>query len=220
MHRANRITAMVLGISLMSGTAYAMQNTPDPELHHIQTEWAHIVYQMHGHDAQVDAIEALKKEATKYVADNPNDPEALLWEGIVTSEHASIASVFHQLGLAKDARDIFDKVLKMDPGGVNGAAQMSLGVLYYRVPGFPIGFGDDDTARKDLQFALSKDPDGLDANYFYGDFLAEQGDEAQARTVLKHALEAPVNKDRPVWDAGRRAEVRELISKIDKDTKS
>ena len=220
MHRANRITAMVLGISLMSGTAYAMQNTPDPELHHIQTEWAHVVYQVKGHEAQVDAIEALKKEAAQYVADNPDDPQALLWEGIVTSEHAAIASVFHQLGLAKDARDIFKQVLKIDPTGVNGAAQMSLGVLYYRVPGFPIGFGDDDTARKDLQFALAKDPDGLDANYFYGDFLVEQGDEAQARKVLKHALEAPVSKDRPVWDAGRRTEVRELIAKIDKDMKS
>ena len=214
--KSARFAALALSACLMSSAAHA----DDSELHHIKTEWAHIVYQVHGHDQQVNAIAVLQQEAKTYVAQHPENAEAVLWEGIVTSEYAAIASVFHQLGLAKDARDIFNHALELDPSGVNGAVQMSLGVLYYRVPGFPIGFGDDDTAKKDLLFALSKDPDGLDANYFYGDFLMEQGDYRQARTVLEHALGAPVDKSRPVWDAGRRAEVSALIANATKELKS
>lgn len=215
-----KLFALALGAFLSGGVAHADQARPDDGLHHIETEWARIVYRVKGHDEQVHAIEALQQEAADYVAAHPGDARALLWEGIVTSEHAAIASVFHQLGLAKDARDIFNKALSIDPSGVDGAAQMSLGVLYYRVPGFPIGFGDDDLARKDLLFALSKAPAGLDANYFYGDFLVEQGDYEQARKVLSRALEAPVDNDRPIWDAGRRAEVKELIAKVDAHLKS
>ena len=90
---------------------------------------------------------------------------------------------------------------------------MSLGVLYYKVPGSPIGFGDTDKARKLLKEALAQDPGGLDANYFYGDFLLDQGDKAGARAFLQKALRAPHDGTRPVWDAGRRREVQALLAK-------
>jgi Tfp pilus assembly protein PilF len=93
---------------------------------------------------------------------------------------------------------------------------MSLGVLYYRVPGWPVAFGNDEKARQFLKDALSMDPDGLDANYFYGDFLIEQGDYRKADAVLRRALDAPHDPDRPVWDAGRRAEVQEALARADR----
>ena len=46
------------------------------------------------------------------------------------------------------------------------------------------------------------DPNGLDANYFYGDFLIKRGEIDKAKAVLAHALEAPPDPARPVWDAG------------------
>lgn len=91
---------------------------------------------------------------------------------------------------------------------------MSLGVLYYKVPGSPIGFGDDDRARRLLREALALDPNGLDSNYFYGDFLYDQGDSAGAKSYLQKALRAPHDATRPVWDAGRRREVQALLVKI------
>lgn len=210
----------ILGATLTSGAVSAQQMTPNDELLHIKTEWARIVYQVKDSGQQVDDIEALQGEAAKYVDAHPTNAEAILWEGIVTSEHAALANVFQQLGLAKDARDLFNRSIAIDPAGVNGAAQMSLGVLYYRVPGSPFGFGDDALARQDLEYALSKDPSGLDANYFYGDFLIEQGEYDKARMVLSKALQAPVSADRPVWDAGRRGEVKELLAKIDRHEKA
>jgi cytochrome c-type biogenesis protein CcmH/NrfG len=89
---------------------------------------------------------------------------------------------------------------------------MSLGVLYYEVPGSPIGFGDKAKAKMLLKQALAVDPNGLDANYFYGDFLLDQGDKAGAKSYLQKALRAPHDPSRPAWDAGRRREVQALLA--------
>ena len=61
--------------------------------------------------------------------------------------------------------------------------------------------------------ALQLDPDGLDANYFMGDYMLDQGDKAAARGYLQKALRAPHDTDRPAWDAGRRREVQALLVK-------
>ena len=47
---------------------------------------------------------------------------------------------------------------------LDGSAYNSLGVLYYKVPGWPVGFGDKAKARELLQKALAINPKGIDAN--------------------------------------------------------
>lgn len=175
--------------------------------------WAHIVYEVRGSSTQTKALDALAKQAAVIVARNPGKAEPLLWQGIVTSEQANRANFLHKLGLATKARDIIARAYAINPRAANGGAAMSLGVLYFKVPGSPIGFGDDDKARKLLKEALALDPGGLDANYFYGDFLLDQGDAKGARSFLQKALRAPHDTARPVWDAGRRREVQALLAK-------
>jgi tetratricopeptide (TPR) repeat protein len=186
----------------------------DGDVGHIESEWARIKYRVADHDEQLREIEALANEAAAIVARYPKRAEPLLWEGIVTSEEAAMAGMFRQLGLATAALRIFQQAEAIDPTASHGAVLMSIGVVYYRVPGFPIGFGDDRKARHYLETALAMDPDGLDANYFYGDFLIEQGDYAKAKSVLVHALGAAPNPARSIWDAGRRADVQALIEKV------
>nr|WP_053000342.1 tetratricopeptide repeat protein [Sphingomonas sp. Y57] len=180
----------------------------------INDNWARISYQMNGSSHQTAALDQLAHQADVIVARYPGQAEPLLWQGIVVSEQANRANIFHKLGLATRARDILARAYAINPRAGNGGAAMSLGVLYYKVPGSPIGFGDSGRARQLLQQALALDPDGLDANYFWGDFLYDQGDKAGARTALLKALRAPHDADRTVWDAGRRGEVRALLKKI------
>ena len=184
------------------------------DVHRLDDEWARIAYQLTDKDEQLKEIDDLAKEAATVVARYPGRAEPLLWEGIITSEEAGMASVFDQLGLATDARTMFEKAQAIDPYALNGAVLMSLGVIYYRVPGFPIGFGSDRKARGFLEAALAMDPNGLDANYFYGDFLAEQGEYAKAKAALGRALAAPPNAARPIWYKGRRAEVQALLTQL------
>src|SRR5664279_5126846 len=87
-----------------------------------------------------------------------------------------------------DARDILEMVEKTDPAAMDAGAPTALGLLYDQVPGFPIGFGDKVKARFYLQEAVRYAPNGLDANYFYGDFLYRNGEQAEAVKVLQHAL--------------------------------
>lgn len=175
--------------------------------------WAHITYEVKGSSTQTKALDKLAKEAATIVARYPGQAEPLLWQGIIVSEQANRANFFHKLGLATKARDILQKAYSIDPKAAQGGAAMSLGVLYYKVPGSPLAWGDDDKAGRLLKQALALDPDGLDANYFYGDYLLDQGDKAGARTHLQKALRAPRDPNRPVWDAGRRREVRALLAK-------
>jgi len=175
--------------------------------------WAHITYEVRGSSTQTKALDQLSRQAATVVARYPGRAEPLLWQGIIVSEQANRANMFHKLGLATRARDLIAKAYAIDPRAAQGGAALSLGVLYYKVPGSPLAWGDDERAAKLLKQALALDPSGLDANYFYGDYLLDQGDKNGARAYLQKALRAPHDGSRPVWDAGRRNEVRALLAK-------
>jgi len=103
--------------------------------------------------------------------------------------------------------------VKINGDALNGSAYTSLGALYYKVPGWPLGFGDHDKAAEYLRKALALNPDGIDPNFFYGELLLEDGDSAKAMLYLQKALAATPRPDRPVADAGRRGEISALIAK-------
>ncbi|MCB2079686.1 MAG: tetratricopeptide repeat protein [Novosphingobium sp.] len=205
--------AATLAAMLMTATPTIASASMSDDVKAINDGWAHITYEVKGSSTQTKALDKLAKDAASTVARYPGKAEPLLWQGIVVSEQANRANMFHKLGLAKRARDIIAKAYAIDPRAANGGAAMSLGVLYYKVPGSPIGFGDKEKAKQLLKQALALDPNGLDANYFYGDYLLDQGDTAGARSYLQKALKAPHDVSRPAWDAGRRREVRALLAK-------
>lgn len=201
---------MVLaGIMAMPLWAQDMQ----AELAQIQQRWAQIQYQLPEDDKE-KAFEALAKEAETFVADYPGRAEPLIWQGIVLSTYAGAKGGLGALGLVKEARASLEAALKIAPEALDGSAYTSLGSLYYQVPGWPLGFGDDEMARKYLQKSLAINPDGIDANYFFGDFLAEQDEPQRARVYLEKVLAAPPRPGREVADAGRRAEAELLLDDL------
>lgn len=216
-----RWAALMCSAALAIASAATASNNPamDAAVKRINDQWAHIRYQVHDRDQQYRELGALAGQAAQVAARYPGRAEPLLWQGIVTSEEAARASVLHQLGLARQAREILERAQAIDATASDGGVKMSLGVLYYRVPGFPIGFGSTAKARALLEAALRQDPAGLDNNFFYADFLNDEGQPAKARLYAARALQAPVNPARPVWDAGRRAELRALLAKIDAKTR-
>ncbi len=205
---------VAIAAALLVTTPTAAFAAMSDDVKSINDNWAHIAYEVQGSSTQTKALDKLEKQAAELVARYPGKAEPLLWQGIVTSEQANRANIFHRLGLAKKARAILSKAYAIDPKAANGGAAMSLGVLYYKVPGSPIGFGDKDKAQRLLKEALALDPNGMDANYFYADYLYDQGEKAAAKSYALKALRAPHDPDRPAWDAGRRREVRALIKKI------
>ncbi|MEO6389226.1 MAG: tetratricopeptide repeat protein [Croceibacterium sp.] len=184
------------------------------EVRAINNSWAHIAYELRGSRGQGPALAQLEAQSEALVLRYPGQADPLVWQGVVVAEQANTASFLRKLGFASRARDLFTKAYDINPRAANGGAALGLGVLYYKVPGSPLGFGDKVKARRLIREALAIAPDSLDANFFYGDFLYGQGDKAGAKVVLQKALRAPRDSSRPVADAGRRADVNAVLRKI------
>lgn len=184
----------------------------------LQHEWAKIKYQMPDEDRQLEVIHQLEEQAHKISDSYPARPEPKIWEGIILSTDAGIVKGLSALGKVKAAKKLFEEAMQINPNALDGSAYTSLGSLYYQVPGWPIGFGDDDKAEKSLKTALQINPNGIDANFFYGDFLMQDDRYDEAKTYFERAMQAPDRPDRPLADAGRRQEIRAKLSEITQKT--
>jgi len=186
----------------------------------IQQEWAIANYQTTDESARGDAFAALVEHAAAFREQYPARAEAVAWEGIVLSTYAGEVSALNAMKYAKAARVALDRAEKIDATALGGGIYASLGALYSKVPGGFMGFGDDERAAQYFEKALAIDPDNIDNNYFFGEFLLDQGEYARAHAVLEHALAAPTVTDRPVFDAGRRQEIRALLSTAERKASS
>lgn len=178
----------------------------------IRNEWDAANYGTTAKSARSDAFAALVEHAAVFRAQYPDRAEAVGWEGIVLSTYAGEVGPMSAMKYAKAARAALETAEKLDPTALGGGIYASLGALYSKVPSGFMGFGDDELAARYFEKALAVDPDNIDNNYFFGEFLLDQGHYARARAVLEHALEAPVAADRPAFDSGRRAEIRALLA--------
>lgn len=199
-------TALLVGIAVAGEPATSSVNQ-------VRDRWAQINYQLPKPQREA-AFEELLHQSEKIRQATPRDAAALIWEGIVLSSLAGEKGGMGALGLVKRARADFEAAIKLDASALDGAAYTSLGALYYQVPGWPLGFGDDAAARTMLRKGLAIDPDGIDANYFYADFLRDQKDWAGARTAFQKALAAPARPGREVADAGRRQEAQAKLKEV------
>jgi tetratricopeptide (TPR) repeat protein len=178
----------------------------------IQQEWAQIRYEREPAD-RAKLYEALVLKAHRLVQAQPNRSEPLIWQGIVVSSLAGEKGGLGALGLAKQAKALYEDAIRIDGNVLDGSAYNSLGVLYYKVPAWPLGFGDKGKARELLQKALAINPSGIDANYFYAEYLVETGQRGDAIPYLERALTAPARAGRQLADDGRRAEARQLLDR-------
>ena len=178
----------------------------------LQRDWERIRYQSPAAERE-KAFEALSAKAHKVSESFPGRAEPLVWEGIIVSSWAGEKGGLGALGLVKQAKALYESAIAIDGNALEGSAYNSLGVLYYKVPGWPIAFGDKAKAKELLQKALAINPNGIDANFFYGEYLVETRHPQEAVPYLERALQAPPRPGRQVADTGRREEARDLLAK-------
>lgn len=202
---ATLLAALALGTAVRAAPV-------DDDVAQLQREWDSIKYKSPAaqHAAQ---FEQLAGRAQQVVARYPDRAEPLVWQGIIVSSLAGAKGGLGALSLAKQAKAQYEAALKIAPEALGGSAYNSLGVLYYKVPGWPIGFGDKAKAKELLQKALAINPQGIDANFFYAEYLVETGHNSEAVGYLEKALAAPARPGRELADAGRRDEVRALLAR-------
>jgi tetratricopeptide (TPR) repeat protein len=209
-----KLSTVILLLTTTLSTSVAFADLAD-----FQLRWATANYSAVG-EVQEQQFEALIADIGSALTAQPDNPELLIWKGIIESTYAGKVSGLSALGLVKSARDALETAININPNALQGSAYTSLGALYYQVPSWPIAFGSDKKARRFLTKALEVNPDGIDSNYFYGAFLYEEEDFIGAKSALERALQAPARPDRQLADKGRREEIRELLAKLPPGTSS
>jgi tetratricopeptide (TPR) repeat protein len=210
---AKAVQRVVLTVLALFALAVTPAAAASPELARLQREWSEIKYKT-PRESQEQAFSALARVSESLVARNPGDVELLIWHGIIESSQAGAKGGLGALALVKNAKKAFERAIEINAAALEGSALTSLGSLYYQVPGWPIGFGDDKKALEFLKKGLEANPDGLDSNFFYGDFLFRSGDLGAAEAVLRKALRAPARSGRALADEGRRGEIEDLLRRI------
>ncbi|CAI8879030.1 MULTISPECIES: tetratricopeptide repeat protein [Pseudomonas] len=207
------IACLLLGA--LSQSVWALDAADQQRLNSIQQSWAHIQYEL-PEGQRTAAFEKLAAQASSFKQERQTVAEAWIWSGIVTSSWAGAQGGLGALGKVKDAKADLEKALALDPKALQGSAYTSLGALYDRVPGWPIGFGDADKAEQLLKLALQMNPNGIDSLYFWGDHLYRQKRYVEARAALQKALLAAPRPGRESADAGRRKEIETLLVDVNK----
>lgn len=183
------------------------------EYRQLQDRWAEANYQMQGKE-QLQAFEQLSRQADDLKTRFPDSAGVWIWSGIVKSTFAGAKGGLGALSIAKESRRDLEKALALDSQALDGSAYTSLGTLYYSVPGWPVGFGDEDKAEALLSQALKLAPENIDANYFYAEFKRKQKDFATAREYYLKAQAAPARAGREVADAGRQTEISTALAAL------
>lgn len=207
--------SLLLALSVSYGTASIAGDALPPEVSELRAAWDEANFVLRG-DIQKTTIHELVESCTPLLENLPENQSALIWCGIVKSSYAGHAGALSAMKYAKAARVDLEAALELGEGEMAGAANTSLGTLYFKVPGWPIGFGNEDKARELLEAGLAANPQDLDANFFMADFLIEEGEWDEAQSYLDAASAAPLTPGRESAYQGRQKEIAALLEIIAK----
>lgn len=197
----------VLVLSPLTATAF------EGELFSLKNRWEHTVTEMPANERE-NTLKALAGEVEQLAEQHKDEADVLVWQGIILASYARERGGLGALGTAGDARDALEEAIEIDPQGLSGSAYVTLGALYDRAPGRPLGFGNSETAERMFQRALEIRPDGIDVNYYYAAFLKEEGNEQAAREHAQRAVNGTARENRQVSDEALRRDAETLLNQL------
>jgi tetratricopeptide (TPR) repeat protein len=206
----NKIIFVVFNLLFTSGCfADAMVNT----LQKIESEWA-LAEHTYPENNRKTAFQSLLKQTAKVANKFPSKAEPLILQACIILTRAKIENPMNALSSVHKAKNLLEKAITIDPHANQGSAMVTLGVLYYKVPSWPIAFGNNEKAKKMLENALRINPKGIDSNYFYAEFLIEQEKSEQATAFLVKALNAPIHATNELFARDILAKAKRALKNI------
>lgn len=166
----------------------------------LETAWATTYYQTNA-GQQKQAYPQLLEQAQELSNRYPNAAEPKIWQATILASSAEFQSPLQALATIKQAKTLLEQAIKLNPQALDGAAFVTLGSLYYMVPSWPVSFGDTQKAEQLLKASLAINPNGIDANYFYADYLLQQDRLAEAEIYFHKAAQSPIRSQQPLADS-------------------
>lgn len=205
---------LIFVVLLLLSTQCLAESLED-SLKNIEAEWASIYYSF-PKSKQEPAFARLLDKTANLAWQYPNAAEPLFWQAVVKATYADHQDAFSALSAINEARDLLIKAIKINPETMSGSAYVTLGTLYYMVPKWPVSFGDDDAAKQMLETALKINPDSIDANYFYGEFLMLHNKPNDAATYFEKATAIPARAEQLYADNQLKAEAKLALKNTQK----
>jgi tetratricopeptide (TPR) repeat protein len=190
----------------------------EKKIDEIESTWAQTYYSKKNDDEKKKVYENLISQTETLAAQFPKNAEPLIWKGILTSNIAGVVGPMDALSKVKQAQNYFTEAIKLNPDALNSSAYVNLAILYHKLPAWPASFGDDDKAKELFDKALSKNPDSMEANLYYGEFLEDNGKKQEAITFLKKAYSIKLRPNQKFVDEQLQQEAKLHLSKLGVNT--
>jgi tetratricopeptide (TPR) repeat protein len=181
----------------------------------LESDWSAVFYNT-PEPKKAAGYKQLLNQSILLAAEFPERPEPLFWEAVIKATYAEHLDAISALDSIKQARDLLIKALEIDPHTMNGSAYVTLGTLYYMTPGWPIAFGDNNKAREMLETALKINPDGIDVNYYYADYLLANNELNAAEKYFEKAAKMPIGPEQSYADKRLKEEAKIALLKTKK----
>jgi len=209
-----RMTVLFVGVVLGASLGSLAHAQMASDVDRIAAQWAELKYQAEKDPNRLDRTLALERETAALLAATPGSADLMYWRSNVLCFAAELVRSSKSLAMVREGRDLLLAAAQLQPQ--SSSIKASLGSIYYEVPGWPISFGNNAKAEQYLKEAVALDPDGMDSNFFMGDFLLQRGKGRDAIAHLEKAAAAAQRLPSSVLVDGRRHEIEEALEKARK----
>ncbi len=210
-----RFLALVL-FSLISTMCWSLEDnstvcTTSGEL---ETNWANVRYQT-PKEQRMKAFESMLISLDKTPQQCLATADYLIIEAMIKGSMIKLnSSSFSTLKKINTIKKLLKQAINKNPAAMDGLAWTLLGLLYDKSPGWPLSIGDDDKAESAYKKGLKYNPDGIDANFYFGDFLRRKDLPLQAKRYLLKANQAKLGSGREIAHQGRLKDVQRALRKL------
>lgn len=133
--------------------------------------------------------------ADRALAINADEVGALYWKAVAMGKLGEEGSIINALRMTRPMEQLFMRVIALDEKFDNAGAHKALGRMYYKLPGFPISFGNKEKALFHLKRAHTLFPNDIITRAFYAEVLLDMGRVQEARKHAEFILGASVEME-------------------------
>lgn len=133
--------------------------------------------------------------ADRAIAINADEVVALYWKAIAMGKLSEECGILNALRMTRPMEKLFLRVIELDETYDNAGGHKALGRMYFRLPGFPISFGNKKKALHHFEKALDLYPHDIIARAFYAEALYDMGKKQEALQLAEAVLATPVEAE-------------------------
>ena len=150
----------------------------------------------------------------KGVEVNEDSLEANFWLAVNYGSFGNEKGIMKSLSLIQPIRDRIERVMKIDESYFYGGPWRVLGRLYHKAPGFPFSVGDTKKSLECFEKALELGPKFYLNHIFVAELYQSLRNKDKAREHLEWVINAPLNKNHEIEDAGYKKDAEKLLGKL------